>query len=113
MMSEDNPVFSHHAIPWGGRSELKTLLRATTGGRGRLEYQIRDQERVVDMRINIDANGLLSRLAPVLACAGVLLLTACSSSLGGGSSAPSQPGVVVLPNGARVVCSDGTAPPCH
>ncbi len=68
----------------------------------------------MDMRANIYAQGLImSRLAPAVAWAGLLLLAACSSSLGSGSSAPSQPGVVVLPNGANVVCSDGTAPPCH
>ncbi len=38
-------------------------------------------------------------------------LSACSSSFGGGGSAPKD--AVVLPPGARVVCADGTAPPCH
>jgi hypothetical protein len=38
-------------------------------------------------------------------------LGACSSSFGGGGSAPKD--AVVLPPGARVVCADGSAPPCH
>ncbi len=48
--------------------------------------------------------------AAVLAMA--IGLSACSSSFGGGGSAP-RDGTVVLPPGARVVCSDGTSPPCH
>jgi hypothetical protein len=44
-------------------------------------------------------------------CLGTVSLTACSSSLGGGSS-PSQPNTVIVPPGSKVVCSDGSAPPC-
>jgi hypothetical protein len=47
-----------------------------------------------------------------LACGLLLALSACSSSIGGGSSPPAQ-NTVVLPPGAHLVCSDGTAPPCH
>jgi hypothetical protein len=38
-------------------------------------------------------------------------LAGCSSSFGGGGSAPKN--AVVLPPGARVVCADGSAPPCR
>lgn len=43
---------------------------------------------------------------------GLSLLGGCSSSFGGGSD-PSQPHTVVIPPGARVVCQNGTAPPCE
>jgi hypothetical protein len=59
------------------------------------------------------ARNKLFRLAPAVAYVALLSLAACSSSLGGGSSAPSQPGVVVLPSGSHIVCADGSAPPCH
>jgi hypothetical protein len=38
-------------------------------------------------------------------------LSACSSSFGGGGSAPRN--AVVLQPGERIVCTDGTSPPCH
>jgi len=40
-----------------------------------------------------------------------LALSACSSSFGGGGSAPRN--AVVLQPGERIVCTDGTSPPCH
>jgi len=47
-----------------------------------------------------------------IALAGLGLLAGCSSSFGGGSE-PSQPGTVVVPPGTRVVCQDGSSPPCN
>jgi hypothetical protein len=45
--------------------------------------------------------------------AAALVLSGClSSSFGGGSSAPRN-GTVALPPGTRLVCTDGTNPPCH
>jgi len=43
---------------------------------------------------------------------GLALLAGCSSSFGGGSD-PSQPNAVVVPPGAKVVCQDGSTPPCY
>ncbi len=52
------------------------------------------------------------RLA-VMLVGGALLLAGCSSSLGsGGGSRPARSDAVVLPAGARVVCANGSAPPC-
>ncbi len=52
------------------------------------------------------------RLAAVL-FGGALLLAGCSSSFGsGGGSRPARADAVALPPGARVVCANGTAPPC-
>jgi hypothetical protein len=60
------------------------------------------------------ARNKLFHLAPAVAYGALLALAACSSSFGsGGSSSPSRPGVVVLPSGERIVCADGSAPPCH
>jgi hypothetical protein len=55
----------------------------------------------------------LLRLVPGAACIAVLSLAACSSSSGGGSSHPSQPNVVVLPPGQKIVCENGQPPPCQ
>ncbi len=51
--------------------------------------------------------------AGVAACLGMAMgLGGCSSSFGGGSSPPA-PATVVVPPGSTVVCTNGTAPPCH
>jgi hypothetical protein len=55
---------------------------------------------------------MIRRLSALLTLVGLsLAATACSSSSGGGGAAPSA-NAVVLPPGARIVCADGTAPPC-
>ncbi len=45
----------------------------------------------------------------VLLSAASLTLGACSSSFGGGSSPPKT---VVIPANQKIVCIDGTEPPC-
>ncbi len=50
-------------------------------------------------------------LAPAASLA-LLSLAGCFSSSGGGSSQPTQHDVIVLPKGEKVVCSDGSDPPC-
>ena len=52
------------------------------------------------------------RLLPILAYGTLLALSACSSTSGGGSSAPAAPNVVVLPPGSKIVCPNGSDPPC-
>jgi hypothetical protein len=49
-------------------------------------------------------------LLTVLLLAACVGISACSSSFGSGSSPPDD--AVVLPDGAHVVCADGSAPPC-
>ncbi len=57
--------------------------------------------------------GIARALPALCGCALALgLLAGCSSSIGGGSSRPADPAVVVLPPGAKIVCPDGSAPPC-
>ena len=52
----------------------------------------------------------------VLRCCAMLfgfsLLAGCSSSFGGGGE-PSQPNTIVVPPGTKVVCQDGSSPPCY
>lgn len=63
---------------------------------------------------NPNATPFLLRSVLIIGAAGCLvaLLAGCSSALGGGSS-PAQPSVVVLPQGAKIVCQDGSQPPCR
>jgi ABC-type oligopeptide transport system substrate-binding subunit len=49
-------------------------------------------------------------LSTVLLLAACLGVSACSSSFGSGSSPPDN--AVVLPDGAHVVCANGSTPPC-
>jgi hypothetical protein len=41
----------------------------------------------------------------------VISVAACSSSSGGGSKPAST--TIVVPSGAKIVCSDGSQPPCR
>ena len=54
----------------------------------------------------------LPRLALVVAGAACLALNACSSTFGGGSPPPAQ-GTVAIPEGTKLVCMNGSPPPCH
>ncbi len=50
-------------------------------------------------------------LVPAL-CLATLPLAGCLSSSGGGSSQPDKQNVIVLPKGTKIVCQDGSDPPC-
>lgn len=51
-------------------------------------------------------------LTVILAGAACLALSACSSTFGGGSPPPAQ-GTVAIPQGTKLVCLNGSPPPCR
>lgn len=51
-------------------------------------------------------------LAVIVMGVACLALSACSSTFGGGSAPPAQ-GTVAIPQGTKLVCLDGSPPPCR
>jgi hypothetical protein len=65
----------------------------------------------IALNLNDNWENTMMRDRKTKALSTVLLgVSACSSSFGSGSSPPDN--AVVLPDGAHVVCANGSTPPC-